>query len=139
MRKLFLPRILIVTLGPLNTVYDNTTPGHGGWLVSRNANSTATAMVAPETGKGNVLTITTTSLTQEGLTFRQEHGFLTTLWNNRTPGNNILKFEYEFYGMGTFNGGGNIISNSAVPNIISNAFQSLPVFNRILGGYRKNQ
>ena len=86
-------------IGHLNTNYDDTTPGQGGWLVSRGSIGSGTGMITAEAGKGNVLTITSNSATIPGsYSFRQEDGFLTTLWNNRTPGNNIFKFEYEFYG-----------------------------------------
>jgi len=128
-------------IGPLNTVYDNTTPGHGGWLVHRDlVNSSATGMITAEAGKGNVLTITTSKTSStDGYSFKQEDGFLTTLWNNRTPGNNILQFEYEFYGVGTFGISGSIFNNSALhPTIINTAFQSLPNLNRILGNYLDN-
>ena len=127
-------------IGHLNTNYDNTTPGQGGWLVSRNLNSLTTGMITAEAGKGNVLTITTNSTTPDGCGFTQEDGFLNTLWNNRTPGNNIFKFEYEFYGGGTFNFGGNVkISYKAGSSTLTNiAFQSMSNLNRILGGYLEN-
>ncbi len=123
-------------IGPLNTVYDNTTPGQGGWLVSRSPNFLLTPMITAEAGKGNVLTITTTSTTGEGLGFRQEHGFLATLWNNRTLGNNIFKFEYEFYGEGAFNFVGHTLQNSpSNSGFISTSFQSFLNYYRIGGGY----
>lgn len=125
-------------IGTLNTVYDNTTPGHGGWLVSRGPNSSATGMITAEAGKGNVLTITTSKTTStDSYGFKQEDGFLTTLWNNRTPGNNIFKFEYEFYGVGTFGVSGHILNSSNLSaSIIGLAFQSVPGPNlyRIGGG-----
>lgn len=37
-------------IGHLNTVYDNTTPGHGGWFAGRNLNSLATGMITAEAG-----------------------------------------------------------------------------------------
>ena len=122
--------------GHLNTNYDDTTPGLGGWLVSRSPTSSATGMITAEAGKGNVLTITSSSTTQtDSYTFRQEDGFLTTLWNNRTPGNNIFKFEYEFYGVGTFGVSGSILNNFTIVNI---GFQSLTNLKRILGNYLDN-
>ncbi len=124
--------------GHLNTVYDNTTPGQGGWLVSRNSTSLATGIVTAEAGKGNVLTITTNS-TSDGYGFKQDDGFLATLWNNRTPGNNILKFEYEFYGVGPFGFSGHILPDSpSNATIINTAFQSIYNINRIGGGYFEN-
>ncbi len=123
--------------GHLNAIYDNTTPGKGGWLVGHQPGQLITAMVTPEAGKGNVLTISTTSTKGEGLGFSQERGFLATLWNNRTPGNNIFKFEYEFYGGGTFNFVGHILNGSNVQSIsgfISTSFQAYYYY-RIGGGY----
>ncbi len=127
-------------IGHLNTVYDYTTPGLGGWLVSRSPNSSATGMITAEAGKGNVLTITTSKTTStDGYSFKQEDGFLTTLWNNRTPGNNILQFEYEFYGVGTFGFSGSMLNNSTTQPIITNiGFQSLTNLKRILGNYLDN-
>ncbi len=128
--------------GPLNTVYDNTTPGQGGWLVSRGSIGSGTGMITAEAGKGNVLTITSNSATIPGsYSFRQEDGFLTTLWNNRTLGNNIFKFEYEFYGVGQINFAVHILNSSIVnATIISLAFQSNfgPNLNRISGSYLEN-
>ena len=122
--------------GHLNINYDDTTPGLGGWLVSRSPTSSATGMITAEAGKGNVLTITSSSTTQtDSYTFRQEDGFLTTLWNNRTPGNNFFKFEYEFYGVGTFGVSGSILNNFTIVNI---GFQSLTNLKRILGNYLDN-
>src|SRR5690606_21163363 len=116
--------------GHLNTNYDDTTPGLGGWLVSRSPTSSATGMITAEAGKGNVLTITTNSAS-DGYGFKQEDGFLTTLWNNRTPGNNIFKFEYEFYGVGQVDFGARILdSHLGNSLIISTAFQSLSGLNR---------
>src|SRR5690554_2816620 len=94
--------------GHLNTDYTGTTTGQGGWLVERHANAIATTMVAPETGKGNVLTMTTNSTVYEYISILQGDGIIDTLWNNRTAGNNVLKFEYEIYGSGTFYVGGSI-------------------------------
>jgi len=129
-------------IGALTTVYDGTTPGHGGWLVGRSASSAATGIITAEAGKGNVLTITTTKTTStDGYNFKQQDGFLTTLWNNRTTGNNIFKFEYEFYGVGNFNFGGNVDtfnSASASSTIINTVFQSLSNLKRIIGSYLEN-
>jgi len=123
--------------GHLNTVYDNTTPGLGGWFVSRSPTSSATGMITAEVGKGNVLTITSNAAS-DGYGFKQVNGFLTTLWNNRTPGNNIFKFEYEFYGLGQVNLAGHILNSfNPIAAIIGLAFQSIPGPNiyRIGGGY----
>ena len=74
---------------------------------------TANALVTPETGKGNVLIITPNSAPGGGsIAFQQVHGVVNALWNNRTAGNNIMKFEYEFYGSSTgdFSQSGGIMS-----------------------------
>src|SRR5690606_37824958 len=68
----------------------------------RYSNSSATGMITAEAGKGNVLTITANSTTSSNYYMRQASGLLPALWNNRTPGNNILQFEYELYGVGNF-------------------------------------
>ena len=94
-------------------------------------------MITAEAGKGNVLTITTNSAS-DGYGFKQADSFLTTLWNNRTPGNNIFKFEYEFYGLGQVNFAGHILNSSnPIAAIIGLAFQSIPGPNiyRIGGGH----
>src|SRR5690606_30888433 len=77
--------------GHLNTDYTGTTTGQGGWVVSRDPTSTTTVMITPETGKGNVATITST----DAVSFWQDSGIIDVLWNNRMAGNNILKVEYE--------------------------------------------
>src|SRR5690606_16578377 len=85
--------------GHLNTDYTGTTTGQGGWLTVRHPNASATAMVAPEAGKGNVLTITTNgTFSNEYVTIQQDDGIIDALWNNRTAGNNVLKFEFEICG-----------------------------------------
>src|SRR5690606_9002975 len=61
--------------GHLNTDYTGTTTGQGGWVVSRDPNSTTTIMITPETGKGNVATISNaTSI--NGVGFQQDNGII---------------------------------------------------------------
>src|SRR5690554_1627167 len=85
--------------GHLNTDYTGTTAGQGGWRTERHANAIATAMVTPEAGKGNVLSITTNgTFSNEYVAIQQDDGIIDALWNNRTAGNNVLKFEFEIYG-----------------------------------------
>src|SRR5690554_7284138 len=85
--------------GHLNTDYTGTTIGQGGWLAERHANASATAMVVSEAGKGNVLSITTNgTFSNEYVGIIQDDGIIDALWNNRTAGNNVLKFEFEIYG-----------------------------------------
>ena len=113
--------------GHLNTDYTNTTPGQGGWLVSKGNNATGAVMVTPEAGKGNVINLTST----DAVNFQQANGIINALWNNRTAGNNILKFEYEFYGTDVFGAAGNILSQGV--GLINIAFQSN--LKRIIGTY----
>ncbi len=102
--------------GHLNTDYTGATAGQGGWVTNRQANASATAMITPETGKGNVVSFTTNgNLSAEYVTVLQNKGILTALWNNRTAGNNVLKYEYEVYGTGWFNAySGTFLSTSAI-------------------------
>src|SRR5690606_35158262 len=100
--------------GHLNTDYTGTTAGQGGWVTKRFANASTTAMVTPETGKGNVVTFTTTgTFSNENVQIMQNADVVDVLWNNRTSGNNVLKFEYEVYGTGFFNAYGNLNSNNS--------------------------
>ena len=89
--------------GHLNTDYTGATAGQGGWLAVRHPSSIATAMVTPETGKGNVITFTTTgNFSNEYVIIKQNTNVIDSLWNNRTAGNNVLKMEYEVYGNNFF-------------------------------------
>src|SRR5690606_21308494 len=92
----------------------STIPDQGGWYCGSSNPVTANALVTPETGKGNVLIITLNSAAPGGgsIAFQQVHGVVNALWNNRTAGNNIMKFEYEFYGSSTgdFSQSGGIMS-----------------------------
>lgn len=109
--------------GPLTTVYNGTTPGHGGWLVERSTGN-VTAMVTAEAGKGNVLTIKTMapSSGSDHVYIRQVKNVITAAWNSRTVGNDILKLEYEFNGNGDFFSGCSIASQNR--SLISSVFQS---------------
>src|SRR5690606_31173357 len=91
--------------GHLNTDYTGITPGQSGWMIKRSNNANATAIVSPESGKGNVVTFTTNSTLNEYIMIQQA---IDALWNNRTAGNNVLKFEYEVFGTGFFIAEGSI-------------------------------
>lgn len=73
-----------------------SSPGQGNWFVTIN-NSEYEAKVDPEANKGNVLGIETKSSNINGQLNHIEQKQLANLWNARTVGNNILKFEFEFY------------------------------------------
>ncbi|WKW46821.1 T9SS type A sorting domain-containing protein [Myroides sp. JBRI-B21084] len=99
--------------GYLNTDYTGATAGQGGWVMERYTGSTATAMVTPESGKGNVLTMATTgTFVIESVHILQSSGVIDALWNNRTAGNNVLKLEYELYGSGNFYSHGSLYNNT---------------------------
>ena len=120
--------------GHLNTDYTSTTVGQGGWLIS---GSNATAMVNAETGKGNVLSITSSgnnTSVNRLITFKQAQGVIGNLWKNRTVGNNVLKFEVEFYGADSFSAAIGILSQSAT--LINVGFPQNQ--NRIVGNYLDN-
>lgn len=109
--------------GHLNTNYTGTTAGQGNWITERHANASATAMVTPETGKGYVLSFTTTgTFSNEYVNIKQNTGVISALWNNRTAGNNVLKFEYEVFGTGFFIAEGGLLSG--IGNFINLRFIS---------------
>jgi hypothetical protein len=102
------------TAGHLNTDYTNNTPGQGGWRVSKATNNpNGGAIVVAEAGKGNVLQMATTANTTlvQGVSFGQPPGNI--VWNNRTAGNNILKFEYEVFTDGDCGTGGSVTGTNA--------------------------
>ena|SRR5690554_5570047 len=111
--------------GHLNTDYTGTTTGQGGWLVDRD--NTATAMVTPEAGKGNVLTITNNLAFHKFVRIRQDDGIIDALWNNRTAGNNVAKFEFEIYGSGFFDARG-ILGESPGAGYAALRFYSMDIF-----------
>jgi len=109
--------------GHLNTNYTGTTAGQGNWVTDRHANAVATAIVTPETGKGNVLSFNTTgTFSNEYVNIKQNTGVISALWNNRTAGNNVLKFEYEVFGTGFFIAEGGLLSG--IGNFINLRFIS---------------
>src|SRR5690554_6402000 len=115
--------------GHLNTDYTGTTTGQGGWRAIRLTNSSATAMVVPETGKGNVLTMTTNgTFSNEDIAILQDDGIIDALWNNRTTGNNVLKFEFETYGTGFFNTAGGIFNNSVNINFVTSGLHYIRAY-----------
>lgn len=111
----------------------STIPDQGGWYCGSSNPVVANAVVTPETGKGNVLIITPNSAAPGGglIAFRQAQGVIDALWNNRTAGNNIMKFEYEFYGSDNFNIHGQIESQgSTLINVTPQSY-----LNRIAANY----
>ncbi len=105
------------SLGNVGTDYSGTTPGQGGWYTKTNAidpnyNGMNDYKIVTEPGRGNVLEITSpfepTKLgNRNSMAYKKG---IEALWNNRTVGNNVLKFEYECFGTNNFGMGGNVIS-----------------------------
>lgn len=115
--------------GDLNPNYDNVTSGQGGWITGGSAIGTAKAIIAPETGKGKVLTVlANNSSSIQSVTVHKD---INSLWNNRTSGNNILKLTYEIYGIDNFRSVSGVVANNVPSNILTLVeFNSLT--NRIL-------
>ncbi len=83
-----------LTVGDLSTDLSGNTPGQGGWYVSIQYPG-GQAKIISEPNRGNVLAtgLSTYSASNVQLTQRG----LDVLWNNRTPGNDILLVEYDLY------------------------------------------
>ncbi len=127
--------------GHLNTDYTNTTPGQGGWYVSKGSNNTnGGTIVVAETGKGNVLNLATTANTTlvQSVNFHQPYGSI--VWSNRTAGNDICKFEYEIFTDGDFIAGGSVLGTNAFSNgsFAGMSFRSV-IANDIVALHQNNQ
>ena len=73
------------------------TTGQGGWDVYSTASSTI--QIIAESGKGNVLAWGWYYLTPgNGSSAYGVKDGLIALWNSRSAGNNVLKFEFDFWG-----------------------------------------
>lgn len=118
--------------GDLISDLSSTIPDQGGWFSGSSSPPTANLIVAPETGKGNVIVAISNGTSPIGVVnFRQAYGTIDALWNNRTAGNNIMKFEYEFYGSDNFNIHGQIESQgSTLINVTPQSY-----LNRIAANY----
>lgn len=88
------------TLGDVATDFYGQTPGQGGWRTlfgSLYTNATAAYFqIENENNKGKVVTITTGPVGSHGTNQILKKGF-DVLWNQRTQGNNVLKFEIEMF------------------------------------------
>src|SRR5690606_19967044 len=87
-----------LTVGDLSTDLTGATPGQGGWyvVVSFQSSSTGQAKIVSEPNIGNALA-TGLSTTYPGANIQLIQPGLDVLWNNRTPGNDILFVEYDLY------------------------------------------
>ena len=92
-----------LSIGNLGTDFTGTTSGQGGWLTECYSTGTGTQCqnnlfnIISEVNKGNVLTLSagTTNPTYVSLVAKKIG--LQTLINQRTPGNNVLKLEIDYY------------------------------------------
>jgi len=116
------------TTGNVGTDFTGTTPGKGGWLTECSlpgAQSNNLFTITSEANKGNVLTLSnnTTIPLNTGLVAKKMG--LESLINQRTPGNNVLKFELDYYTGGVqqqFNGYGQhiIIGDDSTGDVWAN-------------------
>jgi len=88
------------TLGNLGTDCTDTVPGQGGWLTLCRGNTPTSnnySNITSEANKGNVLTLSsgTAMPTNVGVTAKKVG--IDALINQRTPGNNVIKFEIDYY------------------------------------------
>src|SRR5690606_38454798 len=84
------------TLGDLSS--SNWQPGQDGWYISFGSpnSSAANFQIENEPNKGKVLTIISAPVGDQGAQRAFKKGF-ELIWNQRTQGNNVLKFEYELF------------------------------------------
>lgn len=85
------------TLGNLGTDPTGVIPGQGGWLTENRLQSTQTNSfytIVPEQNKGKVLDITAQSDYENLVASRKN---LNTLVDKRTPGNDVIKFELDYF------------------------------------------
>jgi hypothetical protein len=109
-----------LTIGDLSTDPTGNTPGQGNWYVWIQQ-STGQAKIISETNRGNVLAIGLSSFLTDNVKVDQKG--LDVLWNNRTPGNNILHIEYDCYIVQTLNAG--ILSYTVLWNDKKDLFRAL--------------
>lgn len=89
-----------LTVGNVGTDLTGQTPGKGNWFTiygstSPNANNNW-FQIQNEPNKGKVITIQSPTPTATGNTSLQQRN-IDQLINNRTQGNNVIKFEVDFY------------------------------------------
>lgn len=90
-----------LTLGNLNTDITGTTPGQGGWYTVAPAtapNSAVTNFQIVDNGAphGKVVSILGSNSTT-GTKAINQNNKLTSIWPNRTPGNDILQYEFDVF------------------------------------------
>ncbi|MEG1026650.1 MAG: T9SS type A sorting domain-containing protein [Flavobacterium sp.] len=88
------------SVGTVGTDFTGTTPGKGGWLtecLAPGLQSNNLFNISSEPNKGNVLTLTAGTINPTDVSLAAKKIGLETLINQRTPGNNVLKFEIDYY------------------------------------------
>src|SRR5690606_33196454 len=85
------------TTGNLGTDPDGFIPGQGGWkTISENTKSNSFFFIVNETNRGKVLDLTI-NLTKNEETLGLIKPNLDVLIDTRTPGNDVIKFEIDFF------------------------------------------
>jgi len=92
-----------LTIGNIGTDYTGTVPGQGGWYTASLNNpiygvplTNNHYQIVTETNKGKIAQIGPLALKGEAERVLFHTG-LKSLWQQRTPGNNILKITYDMY------------------------------------------
>src|SRR5690554_162310 len=88
------------TLGNLGTDPTGTASGQGGWFTLCHGNTPASNNyfnITSEANKGNVLTLSSSTTIPTYGTVSARRTDINTLINQRTPGNNVIKFEIDYY------------------------------------------
>lgn len=108
----------------------STSPGQGNWHFVTGALGGGDVLkqfqIENEPNKGKVLTIATGPVGSHGGSQIKKTGF-DVLWNQRTPGNNVLKFEFDMFVP-------NYSSNISNPNWVNGSISLLSNFKILAGG-----
>ena len=93
-----------LTVGNVGTDITGQTPGQAGWYTLGGGGSSGTTFITdadfqivPENTKGNILTIKETPSTTHDIGRNVYRSDIETIWNQRIPGNDILKLSFELY------------------------------------------
>lgn len=89
-------------LGNLGTDHTGTVPGKGGWLTQCSTVSTATVSndyfnITNEFAKGNVLTLSAGTTSPTNVSVIVKKIGIDSFINQRAVGNNVIKFEIDYY------------------------------------------
>jgi len=89
-----------LSIGNLGTDPSGTIPGQGGWLTQCSTLSTVSNNyfnITSETGKGNVLTLSAGTTSPTNVSVIVKKTGIDSFINQRTLGNNVIKFEIDYY------------------------------------------